>query len=145
MKHPEICFMFYLPASGCNLQGLILDDGKVCLSTKRYIPPFHLEKYLEYWPRPGCPGCLTLDLKGLVRSIGDPDVRVQVVLLRNGRQVALLGEAGRGRRLAARAQVTLPAAERRLENVRSLSGFQLQVLSPQGRVLASEEITLKMR
>lgn len=145
LDNPDFCFEICLPASGCWLQEMCLDYTKVCPKTIIDIPPFPLKKYLECWPRPGCPGCLTLDLKELIRSLGDPGVRVQVVLLRNGRQVALLGEAGRGRQLPAQFQVTLPAAERRLENVRSLAGFQLQVLGARGRVLASQEITLNIK
>ncbi len=145
IDNPDFCFMLCRPASGCWTSGHLLHETKVCPKTKFVIPPFHLKKYLECRPFPGCPGCLTLDLRKLVQSIGDPAIKVQVVLLRNGRQVALLGEAGRGRQLPAQSRITLPAAERRLENVRRLAGFQLQVLGARGRVLASEEITLNIK
>jgi hypothetical protein len=145
MDNPDFCFLLCRPASGCWAQAICFNETKVCPMTKLVIPPFHLKKYLDCWPIPGCPGCLTLDLRELVQSIGDPAITVQVVLLRNDRQVALLGEAGRGRQLQPQARITLPAAERGLANVQRFAGFQLQVLDARGRVLASEEITLKIK
>jgi hypothetical protein len=93
---------------------------------------------------PGCPNCVMLDLRELIRSLGDPSERVQVVLLRDGARIALLGEAGRGRRLPAQFQITLPADEG-MKRLRRAPIYQLRVLGKGGRVLASGEVTLKIK
>jgi hypothetical protein len=144
INNPDFCFVL-VAGSNCWGSDRVYDDTKKCPPTKIVIPRIRLQKYFDCWRVPGCPNCLRLDLNELIQSIGDPLEQVQVVLLRSGQQVALLGEAGRGRKLPAQVQITLPAADQSLMRLNRPLIFQLQVRGKNGQVLASEEVSLKIR
>jgi len=144
VNNPDFCFEL-VACSFCWPFDHPYLETRSCPMTKTSIPRFHLEKYIECWRVPGCPGCLKLDLGQLIRTLGDPLERLQVVLLRNGQQIALLGEAGRGRKLPAQVQITLPEARQGLSRARQADVFQLQVLGKNGQVLSSQEVTLKLK
>jgi hypothetical protein len=141
---PKFCFTLY-SGSGCWGTNWPSMNTTTCPPTKLVIPNFHLQNYFECSVVPGCPRCVMLDLAWLIRSIGDPLEGLQVVLLRNGQQFALLGEAGHGRKLPAQVRITLPAAGRGVATLRQEAGFQLRILGKRGQVLASEEVTLRIK
>ena len=145
INNPNFCFTLY-GRSGCWSFDHPYSATKKCPPTKFTIPPIHLQKYFNCKLVPGCPRCLKLDLQQLIDSLGDPVDQVQVVLLRNGQQVAVLGHAGRGRKLPGQVQITLPddPLDKNLSRLRQVTGFQLQALGRNGQVLASEEVTLKI-
>jgi len=143
VNNPDFCFVL-IENSQCLPFDRPYDNLKKCPPTKFVIPHFHLEKYIECWRVPGCPGCLKLDLGQLIRTLGDPLERMQVVLLRNGVQLAMLGEVGRGLRLPAHFQITLPG-DAGITRQRQVANYQLRVLGKNGRVLASEDVTLKIK
>jgi hypothetical protein len=140
--NPNLCFRLY-SHSGCWAADRPSGSPE-CLQVVRPVLHFVLVERILCRIIPGCPNCLMLDLGELSRSIGDPAERVQVVLLRDGAQVALLGEAGRGRRLPAQFKITLPADEG-MKRLRRAPVYQLRVLGKGGRVLASGEVTLKIK
>ncbi len=142
VSNANLCFRLY-SHSGC-WQNDRPEGAAECLQVARPVPHIVLVERIICRIIPGCPNCLMLDLGELLRSIGNPAERVQVVLLRDGQQIALLGEAGRGRRLPAQFQLTLPADEG-MKRLRRAPSYQLQALGKGGRVLASGEVTLKIQ
>ena len=144
LNNPDFCFSLY-GDSGCWSYWHPFSGTDVCPPNKFVIPHIILQKYFDCSRLPGCPNCLILDLNQLIQAIGDPVERVQAVLLLNGQRLALLGEAGRGRRLPAQFKITLPAESSGLSIMRHADRFLLQVLGNNGQVLASEEVKLRVR
>ncbi len=143
INNPKFCFTLYA-RSGCWGTDRPYNNTKKCPLTKLTIPHIRLQKYFNCKLIPGCTACLKLDLAELIQSIGNPVEQVQVVLLRNGKQVAVLGQAGPGRKLPAQVQIKLPAADANITSLKQATGFQVKVLGGNGQVLASEEVTLKI-
>ena len=138
----NLCFRLY-SHSGC-WQTDRPEGAAECLQVAHPVLHIVLVERIICKLIPGCPNCVMLDLGELSRSIGNPAERVQVVLLREGKQLALLGEAGRNRRLPAQFQVTLPADEG-MKRLRRAPLYQLRVLGKGGKVLAGGEVTLKIK
>ena len=110
------------------------------------IPIGSVHEYVEWNPDPGCPMCGIFDIGALLAQLGNPaGVAGNLVLLRNGRQVGLLGKLGSGGLLpTARVRLKFPADDFALIG-RGGQGFEVAIIGDSGRILHSKPIVLKMK
>jgi hypothetical protein len=112
------------------------------------IPPF--ERYREYVdlnPDPGCPMCGVFNIGDLLERLGHPgpDVIGDLVILRGGRQVGLLGKLGHGG-LSANQTVKLQFGADDFSLLgKQNQGFEVAIMGAQGNILKRQAISLKLR
>jgi len=113
------------------------------------LPKIPIEKFHEYTvlnPDPGCPMCGVFDIGALLAKLGNPppDVIGSLVLLRNGRQVGLLGKLGSGGLLPTeKVKLRFPADDFALIG-QANQGFEVAILGESGKILKRQAISLKL-
>jgi hypothetical protein len=114
------------------------------------LPKIPIERYREYVelnPDPGCPMCGVFDIGDLLEKLGhpSPDVIGDLVILRGGRQVGLLGKLGRGG-LSSNQTVKLQFGAEDFSLLgQQNQGFEVAIMGAQGNILKRQAISLKMR
>ena len=112
------------------------------------IPPFErYREYVELNPDPGCPMCGVFNIGDLLERLGHPgpDVIGDLVILRGGRQVGLLGKLGRGG-LSANQTVKLQFGADDFSLLgKQNQGFEVAIMGAQGNILKRQAISLKLR
>jgi hypothetical protein len=110
------------------------------------IPIERLQGFVEFNPDPGCPMCGIFEIGALLAQLGNPSgVAGNLVLLRNGRQVGLLGRLGRGGLLpTARVRLKFPADDF-AQIGRGGEGFEVAIIGDSGNILKRAPISLRMR
>ena len=115
-----------------------------------FVPVLNLQaltsRYIEFNPDPGCPMCGIFEVGSLLAQLGNPaGVAGNLVLLRNGRQVGLLGKLGSGGLLpTARVRLKFPADDFALIG-RGGEGFEVAIIGDSGNILKRAPISLKMK
>jgi hypothetical protein len=112
------------------------------------IPPEELHrKWYDLNPDPGCPMCGVFDIGALLAELGNPppDLIGDLVILRNGRQVGLLGKLGQGG-LSASSKVKLQfgAGDFALLG-QANQGFEVAIVGAGGNILKRQALSLKLR
>jgi hypothetical protein len=110
------------------------------------IPIERFHEYVELNPDPGCPMCGIFDIGALLAQLGNPaGVAGNLVILRNGRQVGLLGKLGSGGLLpTARVKLRFPADDF-AQIGRGGEGFEVAIIGDSGNILKRAPISLKMK
>ena len=111
------------------------------------IPIERLHGFVEFNPDPGCPMCGVFNIGDLLEKLGHPgpDVIGDLVILRGGRQVGLLGKLGRGGLSANQTVKFQFGAEDFSLLGKPNQGFEVAIMGAQGNILKRQAISLKMR
>ena len=117
-------------------------DKDIGAKQKHKIIEIHV---IEFNPFPECPMCALLDLGALAAQVSNPADPLNVFLFYNGRQVALLGQADRGRRLPASLKINLPQESLAAFRNNVASGFQIRLVNAAGQAVATLNVSLKRR
>jgi hypothetical protein len=104
------------------------------------LPKIPIERYREYVelnPDPDCPMCGVFDIGALLAELGNPppDLIGNLVILRGGRQVGLLGRLGRGGLSANQTAKLQFAAEDFSLLGKQNQGFEVAIMGAQGNIL----------
>ncbi len=110
------------------------------------IPIERFHEYVELNPDPGCPMCGSFDINDLLARLGNPvDIIGNLVILRNGRQVGLLGKLGRGGLLMNRMAKLQFGADDFAMIGQANQGFEVAIIGDSGNILKRAPISLRMR
>ena len=102
--------------------------------------------WVELNPVSGCPLCGNFDLNDLLARLGNPvNFDGNLVLLRNGRQMGLLGKLGQGGVLTNRVPKLQFLAGDFAVLGQENQGFELAIVSAKGIILQRKAISLKMK
>lgn len=142
-----LCFELFAH-SMCWAPELRSQDKK-CLNVVDFIKSNRLWdiQFLEFNPFPDCPACAQIDLAVLSERVGEPIDPLDLILLYNGRQVAVLGKAMKGAKLPASVKITLPddPLNAIAKGGGMAAGFQIRLINAAGRAVALQNLSLKRR
>jgi hypothetical protein len=136
---------YYIRVISMNGQPSDFSDGPFSLVFSK--PPFKIErKFVEWNPDPGCPMCGNFDIGDLLARLGNPvDITGDLVILRNGRQVGLLGKLGQGG-LSPDQKVKLRfGADDFALLGQENQGFEVAIVGAGGNILKRQAISLKLK
>ena len=119
-------------------------------SFKIVLPKIPFEKLHREWveliPEPGCPMCGVFNLEDLLARLGNPvDIRGDLVILRNGRQLGVLGKLGQGGMLLNRMSKLQFGAEDFGLLGQANQGFEVAIVGAGGSILKRQALSLKLR